>query len=280
MRTPTAPGHVDAGLDRHDLARRPARVALLATAAAPRGPRAPRRGRARGRSARAWPAAVDDLARDGVDLAARRPGAHGRERRLLGAQHELVDLAVARIDLARSRTCACSPRRSRRAARPSRSTTSVPSGISTSRGTACGSAPCAPAGDDRRERRRLGAHAAHRELEVERDLALGAPREPAPEHRLERGVGEPRGGADARDLLRVLDRPQLLDEAARGDELDAPGRELARAARARLTRMCASSKPSRTAPSVGQPARPRTPAGRCAISRSQRSSSCSADCVR
>ena len=80
-------------------------------------------------------------------------------------------------------------------------------------------------GDDRRERRALGAHAAHLRLEIEGDLLLGAPRETAPQHGLERGVREQRRGADARDLLRVLDHPQVLDEAARRDELDVLGRE-------------------------------------------------------
>src|SRR3954466_9230020 len=43
---------------------------------------------------------VDDRARDGVDLAAGRPRPHRGERGLLGPQHEVVDLAVARIHLA------------------------------------------------------------------------------------------------------------------------------------------------------------------------------------
>ena len=52
MRTPTAPGHVDPGLDGDDHARPPARSRPAWTAAGPRGPRARRRGRGRGRSAR------------------------------------------------------------------------------------------------------------------------------------------------------------------------------------------------------------------------------------
>ncbi len=77
--------------------------------------------------------------------------------------------------------------------------------------------------DDRRERHRLGAHPAHRHLEVERHVALGAPREAPFEDLLERRVGQLRGGAQTLDLPGVLDGAQLLDPAAGGDELDALG---------------------------------------------------------
>jgi hypothetical protein len=47
------------------------------------------------------PGGVDDLAGHRVDLAARRPGPDGLERRLLGPQDGGVDLGVARVELAR-----------------------------------------------------------------------------------------------------------------------------------------------------------------------------------
>ena len=92
MRTPTAPGHVDARLDGHDLAGGERRVAAL------REPRA-----LVDLDADAVAEAVaevlavagggDDVARDRVDLAAGGAGADRGERRLLRRAHELVDLA-------------------------------------------------------------------------------------------------------------------------------------------------------------------------------------------
>ena len=75
-------------------------------------------------------------------------------------------------------------------------------------------------GDDRRERDALGAAPAHRDLEVERDVALGAADDAGADDLLEGLVGELRGGADELDLGLVLDRAQGLDDAAGGDELD------------------------------------------------------------
>ena len=46
------------------------------------------------------PGRVDDLARDGIDVAAGRPRAHRGQRLLLSALDELVDLAVAEVKLA------------------------------------------------------------------------------------------------------------------------------------------------------------------------------------
>ena len=100
MRTPTAPGHVDPGLDGDDHARRQRGVALLGQ---PRPlvdvepdpvaqPVAEVLGVAGG---------VDDRAGDGVDLAPGGAGAHGRQRRLLSLEDELVDLAVARVEVTR-----------------------------------------------------------------------------------------------------------------------------------------------------------------------------------
>ena len=74
--------------------------------------------------------------------------------------------------------------------------------------------------DDRRERRRLGTHAAHRELEIDGDVALGAPRQSPLEHLFEGPVGELRRRANAVELLGFLDRAQLLDHAAGSYELN------------------------------------------------------------
>ena len=84
--------------------------------------------------------------------------------------------------------------------------------------------------DDRRERRRLGPAPAHRRLEVERDVALGAAHQPALEDLLERRVRERGGGADGVELGRVLDQAQRLDRPAGGDELDVLAHERAQPA--------------------------------------------------
>src|SRR3954469_15356742 len=92
----------------------------------------------------------------------------------LRAQHEVVDIAVARVDLA------AGPERARAVARVA---VEHPAPVDHAerarldRHVARGGVrqrPVRAARHDRRERHRLGAHAAHRELEVERDLALGA----------------------------------------------------------------------------------------------------------
>ena len=75
-------------------------------------------------------------------------------------------------------------------------------------------------GDDRRKRDGLRTAAAHRDLEVERDVALRAPDDAGADDLLEGLVGEARGGADLVDLVAVLDGPQRLDDPAGGDELD------------------------------------------------------------
>ena len=133
-------------------------------------------------------------------------------------------------------------------------------------------------GDDRRERRGLGAEAAHRELEVERDVALGAPGEAAAEHLLERVVGQLRGGADRVELGGVLDRAQLLDDAAGGGELDAVGDELGEP-RVLLDATCGRRR-SRAAAGVAGSRSAARSSRSWAISRSHASSTCSADWVR
>ena len=113
-------GHVDAGLHGHDVAGASGASRRAATAAAPSWTSRPTPCPSPWPKCSPWPAAVDDVAGDGVDLAAGRPrrapppapppARAGRARRPRG-----------RAGRARRwRTCACSPRRSRRAARPSR----------------------------------------------------------------------------------------------------------------------------------------------------------------
>jgi hypothetical protein len=78
-----------------------------------------------------------------------------------------------------------------------------------------------PRRDDRREAGLLGAVVAHGVLEVEGDLALGPPGQPALEHRPQRVVGQRRGGANAVELSGLLDLAQALHDSARGHQLDA-----------------------------------------------------------
>jgi hypothetical protein len=77
-------------------------------------------------------------------------------------------------------------------------------------------------GHDRRERHALGAAAAHGDLQVQRDVALRAADDARADDLLERRVGQHRRRADELDLGVVLDRPQRLDDPARGDELRLP----------------------------------------------------------
>ena len=76
-------------------------------------------------------------------------------------------------------------------------------------------------GDDRRERRALGAQLAHPLLCRERDIALFAPHEPLPGHPLVHLVGEPLRLGDRGELVELLRAAQLLDESRGRNELDA-----------------------------------------------------------
>ncbi len=73
-------------------------------------------------------------------------------------------------------------------------------------------------GHDRGEARRLRSELAHRRLEHERDVALGAPHEAAFQHPFERGVGELAGRCDQRDLGLFLDQAKPLDQPGARDE--------------------------------------------------------------
>ena len=193
----------------------------------------------------------DDVARDGVDLAARRARPHGVQRRLLGvagrgrrSRQVVVELAgrpraravrAVAVDLRAEVERDEHPRRDLDVARLGVRERAVRAG-----------------GHDRGEARAGGAAAAHLLLERERDLALGAADDAALEHPRVDVVGERRGDADPLHLARLLAHALGLDERRR--------RRRARSARAAAragaecwrTLMCWSSKPSRRRPS-GQP---------------------------
>ena len=84
-------------------------------------------------------------------------------------------------------------------------------------------------GDDRGEARRLGAETPHRELQLDRHVALAATDEPSFEDPAQRLVGELAGGTDARDLARFLDLALPLHRAGAGHELPALAQQLAEA---------------------------------------------------
>ena len=124
-------------------------------------------------------------------------------------------------------------------------TTSVPRGISTSRGAACGSAPCAPAATIGGNDGPSAPRSSMKRDDRARHLALGAAREAALAQRLVGVVGDLGGRRIAAQLALVLDRAQPLDEARRrapARPRRPPSRSASRWAR---TLMCASSKPAR-----------------------------------
>ena len=102
--------------------------------------------------------------------------------------------------------------------------TSVPPGIGTSRGVACGSAPFSAAATIEGK---LGPEAPRARICSSAASATARsvrPTSPQPEQPGVDVVDQRRRGADRVELLRLLDRPLRLDEPAGGDELD-PVRE-------------------------------------------------------
>ena len=81
--------------------------------------------------------------------------------------------------------------------------------------------PVRAGGDDRRERRILGAELAHPLLGGERDVALGPAGEPTLLDPCVDLVGQRRGGGDRLDLGLVLDPAEVGEEVLVRDELDA-----------------------------------------------------------
>ena len=98
-------------------------------------------------------------------------------------------------------------------------TTSVSDGISALRGSACGRAPLAAGGHDRRKGGTVGSGVLHGALDVERDLALGPARQPAGANVLVCAIGDLGGGSHGRHLVPILYRPQLFHETAGGHQL-------------------------------------------------------------
>ncbi len=171
---------------------------------------------------------VDQRARGGVGVAPAHARAHRVEPGLLRAQDQLVDLARPLAGLA-----------DRIRARAVRAV-AVELRAPVDRHEAAGrdlrlardrvrERAVRAVRDDRVEARALCAEPAHLLLERERDGALAAAREAVLERALQRRVGQLGGRTDLRDLLRILDGAQLLDAAARGDQLDARRQRLAQA---------------------------------------------------
>jgi hypothetical protein len=153
------------------------------------------------------------------------PGPDGGERLLLRAEHEVEDRTVARLELPRRER----PRAVRRVAVEDGAPVDREQHALPDRDVArrrVRQRAVLRGGDDRRERRTRRPAAAHRELDRDREVALRAPDDALGEHLGQRRVGQLRGGADLLDLARVLDEPQLLGDAARGDELDAVAGQL------------------------------------------------------
>ena len=112
---------------------------------------------------------------------------------------------------------------------PKSMTTSSPASTCRALGRACGFAAFGPDGDDRIEAVAARAAATHLDLELEREVALGGSFGETREERAERVVGDGTRGVDARDLGRLLDPPEPLDETVGGDELVAVERDRERA---------------------------------------------------
>jgi len=174
----------------------------------------------------AVPGRLDQIARGGVDLAARGPGLDGLKARQLRAQHELVDLARLLADPLAGRVGARAVRAVAVVDGPPVDRHEHVAGDLDVPRLGVGQRPVRPRGDDRAEARRFGSAPAHRRLELEGDLALGATHEPALEHLPERLVGELAGGRDPFDLPRLLDHAQPVEQAVRVDQLPALGEQL------------------------------------------------------
>ncbi len=106
---------------------------------------------------------------------------------------------------------------------------SVSGGIATARSSAWGSAECSPAATIEGKLGACAPEAAHRELERDRHLALGATDDALLQHLGERSVCQLSGGADARYLLGVLDLAQGAHQSSAAHQLPALGQHLAQA---------------------------------------------------
>ena len=194
---------------------------------------------------------VDQVARHGVDRPAVRARARASSAASCALAHEVVDLERLVGERA-GRERARAVRAVAVDHAPMSMIISVSRAIATSRGTACGSAPCAPAatiaGND-------GASAPDppsKRDQLDGHLALGAPASPRSAASAYAAVGELGRRAHRVELVRVLDRAELLDERRR----PAPARRRRAASRAACacdaTLRCASSKPARPRSRFGQ----------------------------
>src|SRR5271155_1495521 len=164
-----------------------------------------------------------------VELTAARSGRVGGERRQLGAEHELIDLARLSRDALAGGIRAGAIRavalelgapvdRQQHVARDRHRTRlgMGQRGVSTGR-------------HDRGKARGLCAQPAHEELQLDRDIALAAPDHAGFKDAPQRLVSERGGGAQAGALVCVLDRAHALDGARGRYELPVLGQVLAQA---------------------------------------------------
>src|SRR6266511_4268001 len=153
----------------------------------------------------------DHLAAGLVDLGTAHPGAQRGQSRLLSAPHQLVELPLARRGAAEHH----------RAGHVGAVALDHRAEVEDDQ-VAAAQRPLARAvvrlgavlaeGDDRVERRAVAAVAAHADLELPGDLALGHARVEPAEHLGQRLGADPGGLAHRRQLVVVLDLTQLLDQ--------------------------------------------------------------------
>ncbi len=162
---------------------------------------------------------VDHLAGGGVDVFALLAGADRLERRLLGGEHGLVD-APAFLARIAGRVGAGAIGAVAVDLGAHVEDDQLAFGDDPVAGLGVGLGAVRAGGDDRVEGEDPAA-GADVSLEGVGDGALGPADEPFFERRLQRRVGELRGLGDQCQLPLVLDPPQPLDRAARGDRLGA-----------------------------------------------------------
>ena len=191
--------------------------------------------------------AVDDVAHGLVDLFAVAAGTYLVEPDLLGPEHQLVGLARLGARLAdgyRARAIGAVAIGLRAPVERHQ----LPLPIFTSRGVACGNAPCAPAATiesklgDSAPRRRMScssARASSRSVRPSMPPASSASRASSAIFV---------GGGDQLDLVLVLDHPHALDEALHGTSSTRSGNS-SRARSSAATVVLSDSNPTRNVPS-------------------------------
>ena len=217
------PGKVDARLDRDDV--RLPRIAsdALAHDAAARGRRCRRRGRGRAGGARSRPPSITPRAVASCTSRPCTPGRTAASASSCAVPARPRTRARARPGAGPSRTCACSPSSSRRTRAPASTTTSSPACRSRSARMVVRQRRVRPA--RRRSRRRTPPRRRPR-ASCARSARRARPpcgrRGSCAASRLVGVVSRDRAArADRVELVLVLDRAQLLDDARRRDELRA-----------------------------------------------------------